>query len=128
MKQVIKIKVGDKVIRADGRAGNVIEVAEIYYGQGTADIALIKYEDGTRGGIHDSDIENGYEDYYLIGTTMLGNKRPLEELNDRIADTHQEIERLKIQEKQLRKQRWRLEYQMNPDPYKPQDGKSDKED
>lgn len=128
MKQIVKIKVGDKVIRADGRAGNVIKVAEIYYGQGTADIALIKYEDGTRGGIHDSDIENGYEDYYLIGTTILGNKRPLEELNDRIADTHQEIERLKIQEKQLRKQRWRLEYQMTPDLYKPQDGKSDKED
>ena len=59
MKQIIKIKVGVKVIRADGLAGKVIEVAEIYYGQGRADIALIKYEDGTRGGIHDSDIENG---------------------------------------------------------------------
>lgn len=128
MEQIIKIKVGDKVIRADGRAGNVIEVAEIYYGQGTADIALIKYEDGTRGGIHDSDIENGYEDYYLIGTTILGNKRPIEELDDRIADTHQEIEQLKAKEKQLRKQRWRLEYQMNPDLYKPQDGKSDNEE
>ena len=92
MEQIIKIKVGDKVIRADGLAGKVIEVAEIYYGQGRADIALIKYEDGTRGGIHDSDIENGYKDYYLIGTTILGNKRPLEELDDRIADTHQEIE------------------------------------
>ena len=122
MEQKINIKVGDKVIRADGLAGKVIEVAEIYYGKGTADIALIKYEDGARGGIHDSDIENGYKDYYLIGSTILGNKRPIEELDDRIADTHQKIEQLKTKEKQLRKQRWRLEYQINPDLYKPQDG------
>ena len=128
MEQLIKIKVGDKVIRADGLAGKVTSVAEIQYRQGTADIALIKYEDGTDSGIYGFDVENGYEDFYLIGTTILGNKRPIEELDDRIADTHQKIERLKIQEKQLRKQRWRLESQMNPDLYKPQDGKSDKED
>lgn len=128
MEQIIKIKVGDKVIRADGLAGKVTSVAEIQYRQGTADIALIKYEDGTDGGIYGFDVENGYEDFYLIGTTILGNKRPVEELDDRIADTHQKIEQLKTKEKQLRKQRWRLEYQMNPDHYKPQDGKSDKED
>ena len=128
MEQIIKIKVGDKDIRADGRAGNVIEVAEIYYGQGTADIALVKYEDGTLGGIHESDIENGYEDYYLIGTTILGNKRQMEELDARIAETQQEIEQLKAREKQLRKQCWRLEYRMTPDLSKPQDGKSDNEE
>lgn len=128
MEQIIKIKVGDKVIRSDGLAGKVIEVAEIYYGQGTADIALIKYEDGLRDEIQYADIEDNYSNFYLIGTTILGNKRPLKELDDHIASLHQEIELLKAGEKQLRKQRWRLEYQMNPDLYKPQDGKSDKED
>lgn len=126
MEQIIKIKVGDKVIRADGLAGKVIEVAEISYKQGTADIALIKYEDGLRDEIQYADIEDNYSNFYLIGTTILGNKRPLKELDDRIASLHREIELLKAGEKQLRKQRWRLEYQMNPDLYKPQNG--DKKD
>lgn len=126
MEQIIKIKVGDKVIRADGLAGKVIEVAEISYKQGTADIALIKYEDGLRDEIQYADIEDNYSNFYLIGTTILGNKRPLKELDDRIASLHREIELLKAGEKQLRKQRWRLECQMNPDLYKPQNG--DKKD
>lgn len=128
MEQIIKIKVGDKVIRADGLAGKVVGVDEIHYEQGAATTASIKYEDGTRGAIQYADIEKNYKNFYLIGTTILANKRPLEELDDRIADTHQEIERLKAQEKQLRKQRWRLEYQMNPDLYKPQNGNDDKKD
>lgn len=126
MEQIIEIKVGDKVIRSDGLAGKVIEVAEISYKQGTADIALIKYEDGLRDEIQYADIEENYRGFYLIGTTILGNKRPLEELDDRIASLHREIELLKAGEKQLRKQRWRLECQMNPDLYKPQNG--DKKD
>lgn len=128
MEHTIKIKVGDKVIRADGLAGKVVEVYEISYEKATATAADIKYEDGTHGTIQYADIEKSYKDFYLIGTTILGNKRPIEELDDRIADTHQEIEQLKAREKQLRKQRWRLEYQMNPDLYKPQDGKSDNEE
>lgn len=128
MEQIIKIKVGDKVIRADGLAGKVIETYEIPYEQTTATAADIKYEDGTHGTIQYADIEDNYSNFYLIGTTILGNKRPLKELDDRIASLHREIELLKAGEKQLRKQRWRLEYQMNPDLYKPQDGKSDKED
>lgn len=128
MEQIIKIKVGDKVIRADGLAGKVIKTYEIPYEQTTATDADIKYEDGTHGTIQYADIEENYRGFYLIGTTILGNKRPIEELDDRIADTHQEIEQLKAKEKQLRKQRWRLEYQMNPDLYKPQDGKSDNEE
>lgn len=126
MEQIIKIKVSDKVIRADGLAGKVIETYEIPYEQTTATAADIKYEDGTRGTIQYADIEKNYRDFYLIGTTILGNKRPVEELDDRIADMHQEIEQLKAKEKQLRKQRWRLEYQMNPNLYKPQNG--DKKD
>ena len=128
MEQIIKIKVGDKIIRADGLAGKVVGVDEIPYEQGTATSASIKYEDGTRGTIQYADIEKNYRDFYLIGTTILGNKRPLEELDDRIADTHQEIEQLKAKEKQLRKQRWRLAYQMNPDLYKQQNGNDDKKD
>lgn len=126
MKQIIKIKIGDKVIRADGLAGKVVEVYEISYEKATATAADIKYEDGTHGTIQYADIEKNYKDFYLIGTTILGNKRPLEELDDHIAEIHQKIEELKAQEKQLRKQRWRLEYQMNPNLYKPQNG--DKKD
>lgn len=113
MEQIIKIKVGDKVIRADGLAGKVVGVDEIPYEQGTATTASIKYEDGTHGTIQYADIEENYRGFYLIGTTILGNKRPLKELDDHIASLHQEIELLKAGEKQLRKQCWRLKYQMN---------------
>lgn len=131
MEQIIEIKVGDKVIRSDGLAGMVVSVT--VNGSMIPDhiikflwYAEAKMENGEK--IAFTDSQEDLKRFYLIGTTILGNKRPIEELDDRIADTHQKIERLKIQEKQLRKQRWRLEYQMNPDLYKPQDGKSDKED
>ena len=116
METKIEIKVGDKVIRADGLAGNVVEIYEgetIPYEHEATPCAVVKCENGNRLVINEEDYVLGYKSYYLIGTTVLGNKRPLEELDDRIADTHQEIERLKAEEKQLRKQRWRLETQMN---------------
>ena len=111
MENEIKIKVGDKVIRADGLAGKVVEL----YDEEKILFALVKYENGTHSSIGEKDYLMDYKSYYLIGTTILGNKRPIEELDDRIADTHMEIERLKAEEKQLRKQRWRLQYQMNGD-------------
>ena len=127
MEQIIKIKVGDKVIRADGLAGKVTSVAEIQYRQGTADIALIKYEDGTNSGIYGFDVENGYEDFYLIGTTILGNKRPVEELDDRIAEIQACLAELRFNADVLRKQKWRLEYQMNPERQKEQNPNKVKE-
>ena len=120
MENKIEIKVGDKVIRADGLAGKVVEL----YDEEKILFALVKYENGTRSFIGEKDYLMDYKSYYLIGTTVFGNKRPIEELDDRIADTHMEIERLKAEEKQLRKQRWRLQYQMNGD-YKPQNGKEE---
>lgn len=116
----IKIIIGDKVIRADGLAGKVVEL----YDEEKILFALVKYENGTRSFIGEKDYLMDYKSYYLIGTIVLGNKRPIEELDDRIADTHQEIERLKAEEKQLRKQRWRLETQMNGD-FVPQNPKKE---
>lgn len=120
METKIEIKVGDKVIRADGLAGKVVEL----YDEEKILFALVKYENGTRSFIGEKDYLMDYKSYYLIGTIVLGNKRPIEELDDRIADTHMEIERLKAEEKQLRKQRWRLQYQMNGD-FVPQNPKKE---
>ena len=126
----IEMQVGDKVIRADGLAGNVVEIYEgetIPYEHEATPCAVVKCENGKRLVINEEDYVLGYKSYYLIGTTVLGNKRPLEELDDRIADTHQEIERLKAEEKQLRKQRWRLETQMNGN-FVPQNPKKEEND
>lgn len=116
----IELRAGDKVIRADGLAGKVVEL----YDEEKILFALVKYENGTRSFIGEKDYLMDYKSYYLIGTIVLGNKRPIEELDDRIADTHMGIERLKAEEKQLRKQRWRLETQMNGD-FVPQNPKKE---
>lgn len=129
MEQIIEIKVGDKVIRSDGLAGMVVSVT--VNGSMIPDhiikflwYAEAKMENGEK--IAFTDSQEDLKRFYLIGTTILGNKRPIEELDDRIASLHREIELLKAGEKQLRKQRWRLECQMNSDLYKPQNG--DKKD
>ena len=110
----VEIKVGDKVIRADGLAGNVTEVYKI--GIDTRFIiASVKYEDGKIGDITLSDRDYGFRRFYLISKTILGNKLAVSELDKQIADTHAQIEELKAKEAQLRKQRWRLETQMNPE-------------
>lgn len=119
----IELHVGDKIIRADGLAGKVVEL----YDEEKILFALVKYENGTRSFIGEKDYLMDYKSYYLIGTIVLGNKRPIEELDDRIADTHMGIERLKAEEKQLRKQRWRLQYQMNGD-FVPQNPKKEEND
>lgn len=110
----IEIKVGDKVIRADGLAGKVTEVYKIGV-ETVFVIASIKYEDGNAGDITLSDKDCNFERFYLIGKTILGNKLPISDLDNQIAATHARIEALKAKEAQLRKQRWRLETQMNPD-------------
>ncbi len=110
----IEIKVGDKVIRADGLAGNVTGVYKIGIDTHFV-IATVKYEDGKAGDITLPDKEYNFERFYLIGKTILGNKLAVSELDKQIADTHAQIEELKAKEAQLRKQRWRLETQMNPE-------------
>lgn len=125
METKIEIKVGDKVIRSDGLAGNVVDICQCEQCELRGFFEpRVKYEDGYVGDISIFDAKNNFADYYLIGTTVLGNKRPIEELDDRIADTHMGIERLKAEEKQLRKQRWRLQYQMNGD-FVPQNPKKE---
>lgn len=122
----IKIIIGDKVICSDGKSGYVTETYEIRTELNNTPItcAVIKYEDGSRGVINEEDYLIDYKNFYLIGHTILGNKLPVEVLSDMIADVHQEREQLKAKEQQLRKQRWRLEYQMNGD-FVPQNPKKE---
>lgn len=110
----IEIKVGDKVIRADGLAGNVTEVYKIGI-ENFFVIASVKYENDKTGEITVADKNGNFKRFYLIGKTIFGNKLAVSELDKQIADTHAQIEELKAKEAQLRKQRWRLETQMNPD-------------
>ena len=101
----IKVKVGDKVIRYDGLAGKVIQVydnelsPEVQYENGHIDLL-----DLTRP-----------QKYYLIGHTVLGNKATEAELEQHIADCDRQIEEIKKEKKQLRKQLWRLEEEMVED-------------
>lgn len=131
----IEIKVGDKVIRADGLAGKVTEVTPVKYIGITTPMldymlkdgieikteawehitATIKCENGDMDKITEDDNLRKFARFYLIGKTILGNKLPISDLDNQIADTHAQIEELKAKEAQLRKQRWRLETQMNPD-------------
>lgn len=108
----IEIKVGDKVIRADGLAGNVTEVYKIGI---EIVIAFVKYENDKTGEITVADKNGNFKRFYLIGKTIVGNKLAVSELDKQIANTHAQIEELKAKEAQLRKQRWRLETQMNPE-------------
>ena len=108
----IEIKVGDKVIRADGLAGNVTEVYKIGI---EIVIAFVKYENDKTGEITVADKNGNFKRFYLIGKTIVGNKLAVSELDKQIANTHAQIEELKAKEAQLRKQRWRLETQMTPE-------------
>lgn len=110
----IEIKVGDKVIRADGLAGNVTEVYKIGI-ENFFVIASVKYENDKTGEITVADKNGNFKRFYLIGKTILGNKYLPSDLDNHIAHTHALIEEMKAELAQLRKQRWRLETQMNPE-------------
>lgn len=109
----IEIKVGDKVIRADGLSGEVVKIVQSEYGKYRL-FYYAKMENGGTDTIVD-DEDGNFSRFYLIGKTIFGNKLALSELDKQIANTHAQIEELKAKEAQLRKQRWRLETQMNPE-------------
>lgn len=99
----IELRVGDKVIRADGLSGEIVKIIQSEYGK----YRLFYYAKMENG---DTETIVGDEEvlgrFYLIGKTILGNKVPFEEID-------KQIDGLKARIKLLRKQRWRLEYQMN---------------
>ena len=140
----IEIKAGDKVIRADGLSGKITAV----FGDRTAEnssIAKISYENGDTAMLENKDEQNDFHFFYLIGTTVFGNKVSVKCIDADILDTRhalstyrktlarikqelihvqEVVERTEREEKQLRKQKWRLETQMT-DEYVPQNPKKE---
>lgn len=131
----IEMQVGDKVIRADGLSGKITAV----FGDRTAEnssIAKISYENGDTAMLENKDEQNDFHFFYLIGTTVFGNKVSVKCIDADILDTkhalstyrktlarikqelvrvQETVENLEKEDKQLRKQKWRLETQMNGD-------------
>lgn len=105
METKIEIKVGDKVIRADGLSGEVVKIIQSEYGKYRL-FYYAKMKNGDTETIVDDEEVLGR--FYLIGKTILGNKVPLDQIDE-------QIDELKARIKLLRKQRWRLETQMNGD-------------
>ena len=129
----IELQVGDKVIRADGLSGKITAVFDDRIDE-NAPIAKISYENGETAMLGKADEQNGFKMFYLIGTTVIGNKIPVKCIDEDILDVkhslstyrktlarikqelirvQEVVERLEKEDKQLRKQKWRLETQMN---------------
>lgn len=129
----IEMHIGDKVIRADGLSGKITAV----FGDRTDEkspIAKISYENGETAMLYSADEQNDFNTFYLIGTTVFGNKVSIKCIDADILDTkhalstyrktlarikqelvrvQETVENLEKEDKQLRKQKWRLETQMN---------------
>lgn len=129
----IELHVGDKVIRADGLSGKITVVFDDRTDENSP-IAKISYENGEIVMLGKADEQNGFKMFYLIGATVFGNKIPVKCIDADILDTKHALstyrktlarikqELIRVQEtvecmekadKQLRKQKWRLETQMN---------------
>lgn len=110
-KKEIKIKVGDTVIRKDGLKGKVIAV---YEKDSLGVPADVLFETGEKSSYRQfDDILSRF--YYLVGHTVLGNKATEEELESAIKCLDYQIEQLKKEKAQLRKQLWRLKEEMVED-------------
>ena len=131
----IELRVGDKVIRADGLSGKITDVFDDRTDE-KSPIAKISYENGETAMLYSTDEQNDFKMFYLIGTTVLGNKVSVKCIDEDILDTkhalstyrktlarikqelvrvQETVENLEKEDKQLRKQKWRLETQMNGD-------------
>lgn len=129
----IELRAGDKVIRADGLSGKITDVFDDRTDE-KSPIAKISYENGETAMLYSTDEQNDFKMFYLIGTTVLGNKVSVKCIDADILDTkhalstyrktlarikqelnhgQEVVERLEKEDKQLRKQKWRLETQMN---------------
>lgn len=140
----IELRAGDKVVRADGLSGKITVVFDDRTDENSP-IAKISYENGETAMLYSTDEQNNFKMFYLIGTTILGNKVSVKCIDADILDTKHALstyrktlarikqELIHIQEvieqtervdKQLRKQKWRLETQMNGD-FVPQNPKKE---
>lgn len=143
----IELRAGDKVIRADGLSGKITDVFDDRTDEKSL-IAKISYENGETAMLYSADEQNDFKMFYLIGTTILGNKVSVKCIDADILDTkhalstyrktlarikqelirvQEVVERMEKEDKQLRKQKWRLETQMNGD-FVPQNPKKEEDD
>lgn len=137
MEQKINLILGSKVIRADGLSGTVDKLGNIDPEAETPDLAVLSFENGE---VVMPDTINP-NNYYLLNGKVLGNKvsvevinekikavkQQIKEGNDRIAEIQACLAELRFNADVLRKQKWRLEYQMNPELYKEQNPNKVKE-
>lgn len=105
--KIIEIKVGDKVIRKDGLVGKIRCKSRI----GIVDAWIIDYETG----MYDYISPTRYDDFYLIGHTLLGNK-----ISENLLQLQLDEQKIRVQEEQakydqLRKQMWYLKNRMVDD-------------
>lgn len=103
--KIIEIKVGDKVIRKDGLVGKVRCKSRIGIDNNAW---IVDYETGTYGLISPT----LYDDFYLIGHTVLGNK-----ISENLLQLRLDEQKIRVQEEQakydqLRKQMWYLKNRM----------------
>lgn len=104
--KIIEIKVGDKVIRKDGLVGKIRCKSRI-----VVDAWIVDYETGT----YDYIPPTLYDDFYLIGHTVLGNK-----ISENLLQLRLDEQKIRVQEEQakydqLRKQMWYLKNRMVDD-------------
>ena len=140
----IEMHIGDKVIRADGLSGKITAVFDDRTDE-KSPIAKISYENGETAMLYSADEQNDFKMFYLIGTTILGNKVSVKCIDADILDTKHALstyrktlarvkqELIRVQkvieqaervDKQLRKQKWRLETLMTGD-FVPQNPKQE---
>lgn len=103
--KVIEIKVGDKVIRNDGVVGKIVDLKFMDY------VFTAEYDNGEQGLVY----PKTYDNFYLIGKTVLGNK-----IDEKVLQKQLDIQKAKVEVEQnrydqLRKQMWYLKNRMVDD-------------
>lgn len=124
------IKVGDKVILANGLAGKITDTKRNLDGYVRF---MISFEDGTVSDAvinPDGTVNKQWKinNFYLIGTTILGNKVEYREVEQLIEQNRARIAEIRKEIDLLRRQAWRLRKVMTgeyPLPYDKKDGDSD---
>ena len=117
-KKEIIIRAGDKVITADGRVGRVVGVKECDQCDDRGIREVTRLQNGRKTEfdyITNTDKENGFSDFYLIGKNFFGNKISPDEIESRIAEQREVVRTETEKLDALRKQLWTLNERMVPD-------------
>ena len=103
----IKLKVGDKVITADGRTGKVIN--------GDNGALWARLDDDSYEKIIDKDGNAYYDNFYLVGKNFFGNKINVADMERRVEEQRAICQAENAKLDILRKQLWTLNERMVPD-------------